>query len=63
MRLGRLWWCQRIGGALKGCRLVAHVAAIAFVTQLPGGLAELLRTLAINGGATDGEGLGHSRII
>ena len=59
MRLGRLPWCQRIGGALKGCRLVEHVPAIAFVTQMLGGLAELVGALAIDGGAADGEGLGH----
>ena len=63
MRLGRLPWCQRIGGALKGCCLLDQVLAIAFVARLPGTLGELLRALAIDGGAADGEGLGHWRII
>ena len=58
----RWWRCQRIGGALKGCRLVEHVSAIAFVTQMLGALAELMRALAIGGRASDGEGLGHCRI-
>ena len=60
MRLGRLPWCQRIGGALERCRLVEHVAAIAFVTRLLGALGEFLGALAINSGASDGEGLGHA---
>jgi hypothetical protein len=57
------WWCQRIGGAFEGCRLVEHVSAIAFVTQLLGALTELLCALAIDGGTADGEGLGHWRFI
>ena len=59
----RRWWRQRIGGALKGCRLVEQVLAIAFVARLPGALGELLRALAIDGGAADGEGLGHWRYL
>ena len=56
------WWRLRIGGALKGCRLVEHVPAIALVTQMLGALAELMRALAIGGRASDGEGLDHCRI-
>ena len=57
-RTGRRWR-QRVGGALKGCRLVEHVSAIARIARLPGGLGELLGALAIDGGTADGEGLGH----
>ncbi len=55
----RWWRCQRIGGTLEGGRLVEHVPAIARIAQLPGGLGELLRALAVDGGSADGEGLGH----
>jgi hypothetical protein len=44
---------------LKGRRLVEHVPAIALVTQMLGGLAELMGTLAVGGRASDGERLGH----
>ena len=48
--------CQRIGGTFEGCR---PRFAIAFVARLPGALGELLGALAIDGGTTDEEGLGH----
>jgi hypothetical protein len=41
--------------------LVEHVAAIALVAQLLGALGELLRALAIDSCAPDGEWLGHVR--
>ena len=44
-------------------RLVEQVSAVAFVARLPGALAELLRTLAIGGRASDGEGLGHALLV
>jgi hypothetical protein len=56
--------CRRY--TLKGRRLVEHVFAmfaIALVAQVRSGLGELLGALAINGGASDGEGLGHTLLV
>jgi hypothetical protein len=55
-------WRHRIGGALKCCHLIEHVPAHVRAPFLAGSFAELLRALAINCGASDGEGLGHCRI-
>ena len=44
-----------VSGALKGCRQVAQVLAIALVTQVLGGLGEFMGALAIGGCAPDGE--------
>ena len=49
-----------VSGALKGCRQVAQVLAIALVAQVLGGLGELVGALAIGGGASDGDRLGHA---
>ena len=53
--------CRRC--TLKGRRLVEHVFATALVAQVRSGLGELLGALAINGDASDGEGLGHSLLV
>jgi hypothetical protein len=53
--------CHRIGGALKGCRLVEHVATHVLTAFMGGSLGELLGPLAIGGRASDGDGLSLCR--
>jgi hypothetical protein len=53
---------HRIGGALKGCRLLEHVATHVLTPFMGGSLGELLGALAISGRTSDGDGLGHCGI-
>ena len=50
-----LLWAHLVGGALKCCRQVAQVLANDLVARLCSGCGEFLGTLAIDGGAADGD--------